>query len=159
MKVVFAGVLSVCVFAAIKLYSHRDKRQIRQCESFLSFLNFAKSQVRFSSKTVLEICRAFSEMSEHALPFLEHCSEPVVESVRDNLEKEKALSDKQKSVITAFFSEFGRADEEGSLACAENYYYLFSTEFESAREECLKRIKLMNKLALLSAAAVVIIFI
>ena len=98
-------------------------------------------------------------MSEHSLPFLEQCSEPVSQSVKENLEGEKALSAKQKSIITAFFAEFGRGDEEASLACAEKYYYLFSAEYQSACEECLKRIKLMNKLSFLSAAAIAVIFI
>ena len=153
------ALLCICVIGSGKLYADRYAEQLRQAESFLSFLSFAKSEVIFSANSVFEIVEKFTLLYPHKLPFLENSIEPVSEWVREKLGEDNYLPAHQKNSIISFFDAFGTGDEAASLTLIEHSIKQFEEDYRHLSEESREKIKLIRRLSFLAAAGAAILLI
>ena len=159
MKVLCIVALCACVLVGGKLYCARFSAREKACKSFIAFLNFAKGELRFSALTVMEIVQKFQARNPDALVFLNHCTEPLSQSVQQALCEDKLWSEKQKNIITEFFVSFGSADEASTIGLIEYTLSAFMPEYEMQREDSREKIKLIRRLSLLLAAGIAILLI
>ena len=159
MKYLFLFLFFICLWLLGVSFNFKDKKRGEICEAFLSFLNFAKSEIKYSSLTVLEIIDKFSATSENKFPYFDNCSEPVSETVNIKIKKDKLLKEKQKDLFISFFDRFGTSDEENSLSLIEEYKSLFEEYYSKYKTESEKRASLVIKLSFLLAAGITILLI
>ncbi|MBQ3431790.1 MAG: hypothetical protein IJG23_03300 [Clostridia bacterium] len=159
MKYAAIALLCACIVSGGFVYASGLKAKMRLCEHFLSFLNFAKSEVTFSGASVYEIVRKYVTLHPRQLPFLEHCQEPISASVQEKVRENKVLEQAQKEYILSFFAAFGKGDESASLNLIEHCMESFDAEYRRCQKESAEKAKLIRRLSLLAAAGAAIIFI
>ena len=159
MKYVFLIIIFLSLWILGISFNSADKKRIEICEAYLSFLSFSKREIKFSSKTVLEIIDKFKETNEKVFPYFENCSEPVSLTVSENIKKDKLLKDKQKGLFISFFEKFGTSDEENSLSLIDEHKSIFEDYFSKYKEESEKRAGMVIKLSFLLSAGITILLI
>ena len=159
MKYICILFLCICVLVGGWVIASKYKARQNIYDNFISFLVFAKNEVNFTSITVLEIVQKYASMYPKKLPFLKSCTEPIYESIHQNLESYGVLSETQKEQIIQFFDAFGMGDESSSINLLEHTIVTFREQGRAEREENQRKIHLIYRLSVLLAAGLAILLI
>ena len=159
MKYVFIAVLCACVIIAGRLFGIGFSRKIKMSENFIGFLTFAKNEMSFSAATVYEIVKKYVDYYPQNNALFGEVTEPISESMHRSLQSNRFFNQKQKMIILEFFDTFGTGDEEAGLNLIAHTLTVFREEHTLLVSEIRTKIKLANRLSLLLAAGVAILFI
>ncbi len=138
------------------LASHRLSSRVDFLRQYILFLNYIKTEVRYSAYTIYELLCRYKEESEFG-SFIDECKYNIESGNYFNeawslctkrLPKCNGLTNKDKELILEFGNNFGSSDVSGQIAYCDLNIDFIERTLQQAQEEKEKKSKLYLLLGL-----------
>lgn len=147
--------------------SHRVSSRVKFIEEFIRFIEFIKSEIRYSSSALKDIISKYDSdscISEYikqcmCLLYNQYSFESAWSLSIDNIHANAGLEKRDIELIKSFGCGLGKSDTYGQISHCELNIELMKSVLDAARDSQEKKCKLYVMLGTFSGAAISVMFI
>lgn len=155
MKIIIILICGGCVVLLGNNYSKYYKKRVLFYYELNQFCQVLENDIKFNQNSInLIIDNALKQFKSELNISLQHYFKNAKEFQKINF-----LSEKENETLLQFYESLGKRDVEGELGNIKNYQIDFNLQKENCESDYKKMGLLGNKLGMLSALLIFIIFI